>query len=240
MLYITGDVHGGIHRRIEDLLTDVPYSWVEENALIVCGDFGLPFVGDKKELRHIQQVNDLCIQNNFNIYYVCGNHENFSILYEYSIDADGYRVIASNIKHLQRGYLYKILGYDLFAFGGAMSTDFGWHFQEEIASDDECQRGTETIKIAENIDIIITHAAPMKILQYYNEKLVSYINPKRLQDPMAYLFEVYRKEIDKKFPHARWFNGHYHFSTIIPPTEGLCNISHISLYRDFYCIKNKK
>ena len=235
MLYITGDVHGEILQRLS-WLKRVRLDRAEENFLIVCGDFGLPWFAESRQLKKENRVLDMAQENleryNTYLYFVDGNHENYDLLYGYPIAEDGTRPLRPRIRHLPRGTLIRIGGLDVFAFGGAKSTDRGeeclgrGYWREELPSDAEAACGLNALETAENVDVVISHAAPSGILD------TMYVEPERLADPAAKVLEEYRQLVERKFPHAFWFFGHYHRNVCFPPVKWLSNLTYYCLYEN--------
>lgn len=125
-IFITGDIHSGIHR----FSTDVFYEQKEfsgnkdENVIIVCGDFGIVWncIESKEEKYKLDWLED----KPFTTVFVCGNHDNHPRIAMYPIkEWCGGKVheIRPHVLHLIRGEVYTIQGKKFFAFGGAASHD---------------------------------------------------------------------------------------------------------------------
>ena len=78
MIYITGDIHGGLERiwNIQH-----KYKLTKDDYIIVCGDFGV--IWQKTEVR--RQLTKLRRCTEATILFVDGNHENFDLLEEYPV-----------------------------------------------------------------------------------------------------------------------------------------------------------
>jgi hypothetical protein len=130
-------------------------------VMLVLGDFGFIWprhnwdnVLDKvsKRLRAKGQI----------LYFVDGNHEDFTALYKFPIGADGLRWVRPNIAHIPRGYRTTLVsGRTLAALGGANSVDFAhrlaghsWWPDESITEADLETLGTD------HADVMIGHDAP--------------------------------------------------------------------------------
>lgn len=220
------------------------YNANEPNYLFVAGDFCLPYYETKKEKELMDDLNEKCIHKNILILGIVGNHCHFGNIYKYPVSHDGFRIIRSNIKYMERGFLHDIAGYKIFTMGGAWSSEnriltrkTRLFFDEEIPNKEKIEQGWESIKMTEKIDIILTHAAPISVLREYYKK-TSYINPARLtNDPVPFILEKYRSEILKRFPIQKiiWINGHYHQDISLY----LDGIQHICLYKKIWYCKNK-
>jgi hypothetical protein len=159
MIYILGDLHGNWER----------LDWLAKNVrpddiVIQVGDFGM--YGDSLfKLKGKFFFGFPC-----KVYVVDGNHEDFSIVNEFSKDEP--TEFAPNFFYMPRGYVMDIEG-ELFAFlGGAESVDKywrvidgpkrTWYFEERIVQDD-------VDRLMKNLDgrtpdVLITHAPPQFVI----------------------------------------------------------------------------
>ena len=237
MIFITGDTHGDVVRRLN------MYAFPEqkgmnaekENFVIICGDFGCVWSGSRAEDYQLDWLND----KPFKTLFVDGNHENYDLLKTYPIEewsGGQVRFIRPNVIHLMRGEIYEIEGKTFFTFGGARSHDIhdgilevgdprikewsrnyykmfrinhiSW-WAEEMPSEAEMQNGLNNLDAAGNkVDFIITHCCASS-----TQALMShgFYNPDELTD---YL-ETIRINTDFK----RWFFGHYHDNKAINEKE---------------------
>lgn len=120
MIYITGDTHGkhDFWKLIQ--FSDAHPELTKNDYLIVAGDFGGVWSPRTLEssLRPYQALP-------FTVLFVDGNHENFDMLYSYSVEIwNGGKVhfIKPDIIHLMRGQVFEIEGKTIFTFGGGSST----------------------------------------------------------------------------------------------------------------------
>ena len=54
MIYVTGDIHGEADRLGPETLKQRGIDMQPDDYIIVCGDFGIPWVGEKDEDDHRQ------------------------------------------------------------------------------------------------------------------------------------------------------------------------------------------
>lgn len=159
MVYITGDLHGDFSRFSSPAMRRLR----KGDTLIVCGDFGFIWNGDKKEEALLKKIGS----RPYAVLFLDGCHENFDLLKEYPVtDWKGGRaqVISGNLVHLMRGQLYTLEGYRFFTFGGGESREYDlrdgaktW-WEEEMPSAGEMTQGLETLAAAGNqVDFILTH-----------------------------------------------------------------------------------
>ena len=124
MIYVTGDIHGEADRLGPEALKQRGIDMQPDDYIIVCGDFGIPWVGEKDEDDHRQM--EWLAQLPYTVLFVDGNHENFDQLSRYPVkEWAGGRVheLRPNLYHLLRGEIFTIEGKTFLAFGGAKSTD---------------------------------------------------------------------------------------------------------------------
>ena len=223
MVFITGDIHGEyeINRLSSQNLRRLNLV-IANDFLIVCGDFGLVWAGDRKEKYWLNWLE----KKPFHTLFVDGNHENFSLLNAYPIEEwnRGHaHVVRKNIFHLMRGNIFQIEGKRYFAFGGAFSYDIDYRvegeswWKEELPSAQEMEEGFSRLDSANwEVDFIITHTAPTSVVAklFANKEA-----EKRIDQVSEYLEKIYRKV---RF--SKWFFGHFHKDAEI-------NNAFTSLYR---------
>lgn len=169
-IYVTGDIHGYPIRLTDENLKARGLDLTNQDKLIICGDFGLPWYNDAQELQCIEWLS----QRPFEILFVDGNHENFDLLNAFPITekyAGKVHQIESNIYHLMRGEVYEIEGKKIFTFGGASSFDkymreehVDW-WKDEILNEEETLNAMRNLSaIGNKVDYVIAHTAPSKFL----------------------------------------------------------------------------
>lgn len=215
MIRITGDTHGEEFRFTDEKMPGQSV-WTSDDKLIVTGDFGFVFQGEKKYLSERIKL-DALAQKPYEILFVDGNHEGFDYLVQYPEEqryGAPVRRIRDNIVWLQRGYLYAIEGQTFFTMGGAYSIDKAFRmsyqdicgdkiwFEQELPSAEEYRRAINTLqKASMKVDYIITHTAPRTIIPRVIGKAP---NPHDAE-LTGFLDWVYH-EVDFK----KWFFGHFH------------------------------
>lgn len=213
MIYLTGDVHGGIDiRKLLD--KEFERTIKPEDYLIICGDFGFIWNykrADRKEKSWLKWFE----KRKYTTLFVDGNHECFPRLYEFPVkEWHGGKVheIRSNLLHLMRGQVFTIEGETYFTMGGAASHDRGpavgdtkavigkgW-WPEEIPNEEERNEGLENLKKYNNkVDYIVTHCLPTSD----QEKLKKgTFKPDEITDYFEY--------IKNNISYTHWYCGHYH------------------------------
>lgn len=84
MIYITGDCHGNFERFNPSIFPE-QNEMTKNDFVIICGDFGGVWHRDE-ESKEETMVLDWLDSRPFTTLFVCGNHENFDRLYQYSVE----------------------------------------------------------------------------------------------------------------------------------------------------------
>ena len=232
MIYATGDLHGN-SLRFQPQYFPEQAEMAKDDYMIVCGDAGLVWNGDKSDDPQLDRLEALP----FTILFVDGNHENFDALNEHPVEQwHGGKVhkIRPHVIHLMRGQAFKLQGRTFFTMGGAQSHDIAdgildmessdfygqydslcrnrgqfrinhisW-WEGELPSDEEYAEARQTLERLDwKVDYIITHCAPTAIQQKINADFKS----DRLTD--------FLEEIRCRSQFHYWLFGHYHDNRII-------------------------
>ena len=168
MIYVTGDIHGDLSRFKDKRVKKLK----KGDSLIVCGDFGFIWSGNKKEKKVLKKLG----KKKYNILFVEGCHENYELLYEYPQEewnGGTVRTISGNLRQLVRGNIFDIDSKKIFAFGGGQGIDHDIRkesrtfWTQELPSDEELIEGIKNLKNADNkVDYIITHEPPSILKDY--------------------------------------------------------------------------
>ena len=227
LLHIFGDTHGP-----DEIFKINPKKFLDrdltkDDAIVVCGDFGLPFFPTDripanelkaknypqhniKSARAYKMYTDWLASFPCDILFVDGNHDNHAFWAEQHTEQWNGGLIqrlpeASNVIHLMRGEYYTIDGMTVWCMGGAESIDkiyrtegVTW-WREEIPSMKETWHGFDTLEEHGNkVDIILTHTLPQILMPIYFRD----ISP--INDPTG----VYLNEIYRRVEFKQWFCGH--------------------------------
>ena len=220
MIRITGDAHGEEFRFTDEYMPRQT-GWDAEDKLIVTGDFGFVFHGEKRYLAERNKLNALA-KKPYEILFVDGNHEGFDYLVNYPEElryGAPVRRIRDNIFWLQRGYLYTIEGKTFFTMGGAYSMDKAFRmsyqescgekiwFEQELPSAEEYHRAIDTLKNCHmKVEYIITHTAPKSIIP----RVIGKMPDSHDAELTGFLDWIYH-EVDFK----QWFFGHFHEDQVV-------------------------
>lgn len=204
MLYVTGDVHGDagelLHRAA---------GLRAQDALIVCGDFGLVWRGTRRERLHLDWINT---RLRCPVLFLDGNHENFDLLEKYPVSGwQGGLVhrIRPKILHLMRGQVFEVAGRTLFVMGGAASHDMpdgvlDPRDPEFARKRQELAMGLRSLQRQDwRVDIVLTHCLPTAIQQSFGSE---FYLPDRLTD--------YLDTVRRRCEFGWWYCGHYHHERV--------------------------
>ena len=78
VIYVTGDLHGDIERFADKAIKKLK----KGDTLIVLGDFGFLWSGDKAEQKHLKWLT----KRRYRILFIDGCHENFDLLRDYPVE----------------------------------------------------------------------------------------------------------------------------------------------------------
>ena len=215
VIYITGNIHG--EREVFD--TDMYRRLKEGDTLLICGDFGFLWNGDREEAKILASLG----LKPYTILFVDGSHENFDLLERFpEVEYAGGRAhqLVSNVYHLMRGEVFTIEGKTIFAFGGGESEDKQFYIEaerwwpQEMPTGEEMERGRQTLQAHGNqVDYIVTHDPAPQRRVMYGESIQR--NP----------LEVYFEELGRTVKYDRWFYGSRHVDQVVSEHQ-------ISLFRN--------
>ena len=219
LIYVTGDTHAEADRLSPSRLKVMK----EGDPVIVCGDFGFIWDDSKKEQKLIRQLG----KRKYNICFIDGTHENFSLLNNYEVSEwNGGKVhkIYDNLYHLMRGQVYNIDSQLVFTMGGGESPDIDIRTEGNLWSKDEIPSQEELLEGAQNlekhnykVDIVVTHEPPTRIkgflqLKDYDNLRVTALN-------------AYFEELSKSCKFQKWFFGSMHIDKYVSG-------SHIAVFKN--------
>ena len=160
----------------------------------------------------------------FTTLFVCGNHENFDMLYKYPTELwNGglVRKITPNILHLTRGQVFEINGNSFFTFGGGMSIDKLWRqegrswWPQEIPTHAEIETGLSNLeRVGNKVDYVLTHTCP--------SELVPRLNFEKMDDPVCKMLDEFQELLTYKL----WYFGHMHVDRRIGKFRAIYNQIH--------------
>lgn len=206
MVYLTGDCHGDF-RKIYTFADIMELG--EDDHLIVLGDMGLLWRHDRADANVF--IRDFEDRWKFNLYFVDGNHENFSLLKNLPVDSNRMGYVSPHIKHLRRGCRYNIGNKDILAIGGADSVDkfrrtegLSWWKEEEITAEQ-----IDAIP-AGHYDYILSHSCPLSIFETNKMYLCTLGNIVDDNNPEFKRSNIQLERLLQKVTFKHWWFGHYH------------------------------
>lgn len=227
MIYITGDTHADFGRLYQ--LRAFNKHLTKDDYVIICGDFGGVWNGSPQENHQLDKLEKFP----FTLLFVCGNHENFDRLYQYPLKQwhGGYvHEIRPHILHLDRGYVFDIDGYKVFAMGGARSHDISDGILDP--SDPNFNRRKKRLDSlngmyrilgkswwAEEVPNSEEYARAIHSLEAVDWKvdfIISHEGPTSAVSLLyngnteEYALMNFLQEIDDKCQYKKWFFGHHH------------------------------
>lgn len=168
MVYVTGDTHGDLRRFQEKAVRRLK----RQDTLIVLGDFGFLWSGDKDEQKALKWLT----KRPYQLLFIDGCHENFDLLRDYpTVEYMGgkARHLGGNLYYIYRGSILNIEGKKLLCFGGGESEDkdereegYNW-WRAEMPTSDELELCMDNLAVAgHRVDYILTHDAPVRLLAF--------------------------------------------------------------------------
>ena len=208
MIYLCGDTHIPIDiKKLNIQNFPEQKSMTRNDYVIILGDFGLLWKRDKTYEHWFKTLT----KKKFTILWLDGNHENFDwieSLPEFEWNGGPVHLVADNILHLERGYIYTIENLTFFVCGGAASYDkarripYESWWPHELLSYEEENRALDNLeKVNNTVDYVLTHTCPKSIINSMFNPMSSFF-----VDPVSnFLEEVYRRITFKD-----WYFGHWH------------------------------
>ena len=225
-IFFTGDTHAEF-RRFSSKNFPIGKELTYDDYVIILGDFGGFWDNSKQDAYWMGWLES----KDFNIVFLPGNHENYSILNNISryiyMEMWGGKVrqFGRNIFMLQNGETYRINGKTYLVMGGGLSIDksmrkenISWWKEEYPTISDwnkfekNCQENDFTF------DFILSHVPPLFIL----EKMIKAdITNEKVKDEVA----IRLGDFMGKLKFTKWLFGHMHQNVVI-------HQNYICLYED--------
>ncbi len=235
---ITGDTHGDVAHRIEEILVKESIKDPEETALIILGDAGLNYHLNLRDIIHKSRASAYGIS----IYCVYGNHEQRPSLMEelHMIEDEnvGGTVWIEDEFPLIRYFCewghYNIAGKKTLIVGGAYSVDkpyrlesgYPW-FEGEQLKDFEKEACERSCEDEPEFDLILSHTCPYSWRP--TDLFLDCIDQSTIDNSMERWLEKLKNTLSWKI----WLFGHYHGNRIID--TGAQMLYHNWEYLDTIC-----
>lgn len=208
MIFLTGDIHGGID--IQKLVSKHfdRKGLTREDYVIILGDFGLVWgePPNKEETWWLNWLEDAP----WTTLFILGNHENYRLIRQTQTEewcGGLVRRFRPHVLQLVDNEVFNIDGQAFFVRGGAHSIDRhsripgrSW-WREEIPNERERAAAITKLESVDwKVDYVLTHEAPAV--------LYPYLYPKQAPTPDEYM--RWLQQIADKLEFQRWFFGHHH------------------------------
>lgn len=211
MFYITGDTHGDFSRYIEFAARMQP---TEKDTMIVLGDAGLNYYGNKRDKERKNFVNSFP----FTTFCIHGNHEmrpadiSAYKTKKYYGGTVWYEDEYPNILFAKDGEIYNFEGYSCIVIGGAYSVDkfyrlarsWMWFENEQPSEEIKAYIEQQLQNRGNKIDIVLSHTCPVKYEP--TEVFIQGLD----QSTVDKSTEEWLGQIEEKLDYKRWYCGHYH------------------------------
>ena len=195
MVFITADTHGELDR-----LTDKKLKFIKKyDTVIVLGDFGFVWDGDKHQEKALKKISKLP----FRVLFIDGYNENFAAIDKYPDTvyhgAAAKEICPGQVYYIKRGEILEIEDMKLLCFGGADDyiPDVFSDYPPQQADFDRCNENLE--KAGWKVDYILSHSPSGIIGRFLN--LESFMTGNLLD---------YFDEISHKTEYKKWYFGMYH------------------------------
>ena len=205
-IMMAGDWHGNTAWAIKAVYEAVNNGC---DVIVQLGDFGIwPGPGGK---RYLDDLNAVLESLDVMLYFVDGNHEDFTQFTDNKIVEDGTRKFRSNIYHLPRAFTWEWFGRKWMSLGGAFSVDKDFRvlnqswWEEEQTTDEDVERAIA----AGHVDVLLTHDAPLDIVEIPGINDANFpFHPKML--PLAKENQARIKEVILALEPEEVWHGHFH------------------------------
>ena len=228
MIWITGDYHGGFDgAKVESGAFPSGWCATREDALLIAGDFGLPWDGSNREKEEMAFVAGAP----WTTLFIDGNHECFPyfedvpaqpwhgglaqhVWQDARLRCPGTRASTEEppaVWRLMRGQVYELEGARVFTMGGATSIDKAMRtpgatwFPEELPSRAELAEAERNLDACGwEVDYVVTHCCATHLQPRAIYPQHGWDRPVR--DALNEWFE----RLEDRLTYKRWYFGHYH------------------------------
>lgn len=221
-VYVTGDIHGEFATLTYTVSQVKKYT---NSLIIVCGDIGLGFNSEVKDLNNLNQVESKLTKTNNHLVLFRGNHDNPWMFSDKNKWKNDLQEECPHISVIDDYTIIKTCVGNILCVGGARSVDKCNRIKDYSWWEDECVK-----KIPRNfftklqtsnvfVDIICTHCAPTFAEPIFDTKYTgslveacSLTDKTLIQDikrDRNLLKQLYEK-LNDLYHVKYWFYGHYH------------------------------
>ena len=202
MIFITADTHGELER-----LTDKKLKFIKKfDTLIVLGDFGFVWSGDKQQEKNLKKISRLP----FKVLFIDGYNENFKALEQYPDTvyrgAQAKEICPGQVYYIKRGEVLETDDMKLLCFGGADDyiDDVFSDYPPSDADFERCNANMQ--RHGWKVDYILTHSPSGNINRFLNMDSFTF----------GKLFD-YLDTVADKAEYKKWYFGFYHKDKYVSP-----------------------
>lgn len=213
MIYITGDTHGDFYR-VEKFCRRL--NTVKEDILILLGDAGINYYGDRLDIRRKKELSQLPIT----LFCIHGNHERRPFTIDSYKEKPWHGGIVymedafPNLIFAKDGEIYDLGGLQTIVIGGAYSVDkpyriarnCGWWPDEQPSDEIKADVENALEQAGWKIDVVLSHTVPLKY-----QPMEAFLRGLD-QSAVDKSTEEWLGQIEEKLDYDKWYAGHYHVS----------------------------
>jgi len=213
MIYITGDTHGDFYR-VEKFCRRL--NTVKEDILIILGDAGINYYGDRLDIRRKKELSQLPIT----LFCIHGNHERRPFTIDSYKEKPWHGGIVymedafPNLIFAKDGEIYDLGGLQTIVIGGAYSVDkpyriarnCGWWPDEQPSDEIKADVENALEQAGWKIDVVLSHTVPLKY-----QPMEAFLRGLD-QSAVDKSTEEWLGQIEEKLDYDKWYAGHYHVS----------------------------
>jgi len=207
-IFILGDLHGNAHWASARVMLAKRLGC---DVIVQLGDMGI-WPGESGD-NFLQELNAVLMEENIDLWFVDGNHEDFPKLERLRHGQQGVAPLVlhgakgegiSRIFHIPRGHVWEWSGTRLMGLGGAVSIDRKYRtpgkswWPEEVLSPADEERAYEAVK-DRGVDVLFTHDAATNVPM-----------PSMYPDPQSTWHRQVVTDIAKAARPRLWWHGHMH------------------------------
>lgn len=221
-VYTTGDIHGEIPTLVYAINQVKNYT---NSVIIVCGDIGLGFNSELKDLNDLNKAEYQLLKNNNHLVLFRGNHDNPVMFSDRNKWKNDVHEECPHISVIDDYTILKTTVGNILCIGGARSVDKGnriegysWWTDEQVKkAPRNFYNNLQALKL--NIRIICTHCAPSFAEPVFDTKYPGSMVESFAMTDKTLIQDIKRdrnllKQIYDKLDEAHkidyWFYGHYH------------------------------
>lgn len=209
-IMLVGDTHGGTHTVKNKI--DIAKEVGGLDRMLILGDFGLWW--RYEGVQFIDEINEHARANNFYIFALPGNHENYdwwNSVIEHAPTSKGFAYLRTNVLLSPRTHEWRWAGKQFAIAGGAVSIDKAWRLQHERNTGERVWSKDEQLTDNE-VDLFLKRVSDKKI-DYFFTHDCSNMTPWKGRLKPDFDSQMHRQRIDRILREAQpsmHFHGHMH------------------------------